>query len=103
MRQMRIWVLYISLLLLAQLSTAQENKDIISIEPLDSLSSQEKIPLKLRLGVDLYRIILSQVNDNFNGFEIVGCRWETSEFSQNSLLGVYFNLKVSLFRGYQEA
>ena len=72
MRQMRIWVLYISLLLLAQLSTAQENKDIISIEPLDSLSSQEKIPLKLRLGVDLYRIILSQVNDNFNGFEIVG-------------------------------
>ena len=72
MRQMRIWVLYISLLLLAQLSTAQENKDIISIEPLDSLSSQEKIPLKLRLGVDLYRIILSQVNDNFNGFEVVG-------------------------------
>ena len=72
MRQMRIWVLYISLLLLAQLSTAQENKEIISIEPLDSLSSQEKIPLKLRLGVDLYRIILSQVNDNFNGFEIVG-------------------------------
>ena len=72
MRQMRIWVLYISLLLLAQLSTAQEHKDIISIEPLDSLSSQEKIPLKLRLGVDLYRIILSQVNDNFNGFEIVG-------------------------------
>ena len=72
MRQMRIWVLYISLLLLAQLSTAQENKEIISIEPLDSLSSQEKIPLKLRLGVDLYRIILSQVNDNFNGFEVVG-------------------------------
>ena len=72
MRQMRIWVLYISLLLLAQLSTAQENKDIISIEPLDSLSSQEKIPLKLRLGVDLYRIILSQVNDNFNGYEVVG-------------------------------
>ena len=72
MRQMRIWVLYISFLLVAQLSTAQENKDIISIEPLDSLSSQEKIPLKLRLGVDLYRIILSQVNDNFNGFEIVG-------------------------------
>ena len=72
MRQMRIWVLYISFLLVAQLSTAQENKDIISIEPLDSLSSQEKIPLKLRLGVDLYRIILSQVNDNFNGFEVVG-------------------------------
>ena len=72
MRQMRIWVLYISLLLVAQLSKAQENKDIISIEPLDSLSSQEKIPLKLRLGVDLYRIILSQVNDNFNGYEVVG-------------------------------
>ena len=72
MRQMRIWVLYISFLLVAQLSKAQENKDIISIEPLDSLSSQEKIPLKLRLGVDLYRIILSQVNDNFNGFEVVG-------------------------------
>lgn len=72
MRQMRIWVLYISLLLVAQLLTAQENKEIISIEPLDSLSSQEKIPLKLRLGVDLYRIILSQVNDNFNGFEVVG-------------------------------
>ena len=69
---MRIWVLYISLLLVAQLSKAQENKDIISIEPLDSLSSQEKIPLKLRLGVDLYRIILSQVNDNFNGYEVVG-------------------------------
>ena len=72
MRQMRIWVLYISFFLVAQLSTAQENKDIISIDPLDSLSSQEKIPLKLRLGVDLYRIILSQVNDNFNGFEVVG-------------------------------
>ena len=96
MRQMRIWVLYISFLLVAQLSTAQENKDIISIEPLDSLSSQEKIPLKLRLGVDLYRIILSQVNDNFNGYEVVG----DFQISEDLFLALELTLLDKIFSSW---
>ena len=72
MRQMRIWLLYIKLLVAAQLLIAQENEEIISIKPSDSLNFEEKIPLRLRLGIDLYRIIFSQVNDDYKGFEVVG-------------------------------
>ena len=71
MRQMRIWLLYIKLLVAAQLLIAQENEEIISIKPSDSLNFEEKIPLRLRLGIDLYRIIFSQVNDDYEGFEVV--------------------------------
>ncbi len=72
MKQVRIWALYISLLGGGQLLIGQQNEEIISVETPVSLSASEKIPLSFRFGVDLYRIILSQVSDDFNGIEVVG-------------------------------
>ena len=72
MKIMRIWVFYTSVLLSFQLLQGQQQKKEISTEVSDSLRSLEKIPLSFRFGIDLYRIILSQVSDDFNGFEVVG-------------------------------
>ena len=71
MKGLRIWVFYISLLVSFQLLIGQQKEEIVSIEVSDSLTASKKTPLNLRFGVDLYRIILSQVSDDFNGIEIV--------------------------------
>ena len=71
MKGLHIWVFYISLLVSFQLSIGQQKDEIVSIEVSDSLTTSKKTPLNLRFGVDLYRIILSQVSDDFNGIEIV--------------------------------
>ena len=71
MKGVHIWVFYISFLLSFQLLIGQQKDETVSIEVSDSLSASEKTPLSLRFGVDLYRVILSQVSDDFNGIEIV--------------------------------
>ena len=68
MKLTHTWVFYISLLSFCY-SVSQEN-DNISIN--DSLNLKKEKSLNLRVGFDLYRIILSRVSDGFDGFEIVG-------------------------------
>ena len=68
MKLTRTWVFYISLLSFYY-SVSQQNEDI-TIN--DSLNLKKEKSINLRVGFDLYRIILSRVSDDFNGFEIVG-------------------------------
>ena len=68
MKLTRTWVFYISLLSFCY-SVSQEN-DNITIN--DSLNLKKEKSINLRVGFDLYRIILSRVSDDFDGFEIVG-------------------------------
>ena len=68
MKLTRTWVFYISLLSFCY-SVSQENDDI-TIN--DSLNLKKEKSINLRVGFDLYRIILSRVSDDFDGFEIVG-------------------------------
>ena len=70
MKHVRIWVFYISLLGGFPLGYGQQEE--IPVQPIDSLEVKEKVPLSLRFGLDLYRIIRSQTTDDFNGFEVVG-------------------------------
>jgi len=70
MKHVRIWVFYISLLGGFPLGYGQQGE--IPVQPIDSLEVKEKVPLSLRFGMDLYRIIRSQTTDDFNGFEVVG-------------------------------
>ena len=70
MKHVRIWVFYISLLGGFPLGYGQQEE--IPVQPIDSLEVKEKVPLSLRFGFDLYRIIRSQTTDDFNGFEVVG-------------------------------
>ena len=68
MKLTHTWVFYISLLSFCY-SVSQEN-DNITVN--DSLNSKKEKSINLRVGFDLYRIILSRVSDDFDGFEIVG-------------------------------
>ena len=68
MKLTRTWVFYISLLSFYY-SVSQQNDDI-TIN--DSLNLKKEKSINLRVGFDLYRIILSRVSDDFDGFEIVG-------------------------------
>ena len=68
MKLTHTWVFYISLLSFCY-SVSQEN-DNITIN--DSLNLKKEKSINLRVGFDLYRIILSSVSDDFDGFEIVG-------------------------------
>ena len=72
MKGLHIWVFYISFLVSFQLLIGQQKDERVSMEVSDSLSVSEKTPLSLRLGVELYRVILSQVSDDLNGIEMVG-------------------------------
>ena len=68
MKLTHTWVFYISLLSFCY-SVSQEN-DNITIN--DSLNLKKEKSINIRVGFDLYRIILSRVSDDFDGFEIVG-------------------------------
>ena len=68
MKLTHTWVFYISLLSFCY-SVSQENYNI-TIN--DSLNLKKEKSINLRVGFDLYRIILSRVSDGFDGFEIVG-------------------------------
>ena len=68
MKLTHTWVFYISLLSFCY-SVSQQN-DNITIN--DSLNLKKEKSINLRVGFDLYRIILSRVSDDFDGFEIVG-------------------------------
>ena len=68
MKLTHTWVFYISLLSFCY-SVSQENGNI-TIN--DSLNLKKEKSINLRVGFDLYRIILSRVSDDFEGFEIVG-------------------------------
>jgi hypothetical protein len=70
MKTMRIWVFFISLLGGLHWGLGQQEEVLASIVT-DSLEVKEKIPLTLRFGTDLYRIVRSQTSDDFNGFEAV--------------------------------
>ena len=68
MKTVRIWVFFISLLGGLHWGLGQQEEVLASIVT-DSLEVKEKIPLTLRFGTDLYRIVRSQTSDDFNGFE----------------------------------
>ena len=68
MKLTHTWVFYISLLSFCY-SVSQENNNI-TIN--DSLNLKKEKSINLRVGFDLYRIILSRVSEDFDGFEIVG-------------------------------
>lgn len=68
MKLTHTWVFYISLLSIYN-SVGQENNNIIIN---DSLNLKKEKSINLRVGFDMYRIILSRVSDDFDGFEIVG-------------------------------
>lgn len=68
MKTVRIWVFFISLLGGLHWGLGQQEEVLPSIVA-DSLEVKEKIPLTLRFGTDLYRIVRSQTSDDFNGFE----------------------------------
>jgi hypothetical protein len=70
MKIVRIWVFFISLLGGLYGGLGQQEEVLPSIVA-DSLEVKEKIPLTLRFGADLYRIVRSQTSDDFNGFEAV--------------------------------
>lgn len=71
MKLVRIWVFYISLLLGSQIGHGQQQAEEFSVVISDTLDIEDRIPLSFRFGVDLYRIILSQVENEYNGFEVV--------------------------------
>src|SRR6056300_432623 len=70
MKYVRIWVFFISLLGGLQWGLGQQ-EERLAISVTDSIGVKEKTPLSLRFGADLYRIVRSQVSDDFNGFEAV--------------------------------
>jgi hypothetical protein len=72
MKLLRTWVFCSSLLLGVLLVNGQETETLgTDLEVADSLEVKEKIPLSLRFGADLYRLIRSQSSDDFQGFEAV--------------------------------
>ena len=70
MKTVRIRVFFISLLGGLHRGHGQQEEVLPSIVA-DNLEVKEKIPLTLRFGADLSRIIRSQTSDDFNGFEAV--------------------------------
>ena len=70
MRFLHTWVFCISLLLGMLTVNGQEIATTV-LNPSDSLDLQEKPPISLRFGVDLYRIIRSQAVEDYQGFEAV--------------------------------
>lgn len=71
MKQLRIWVFYISLLSLTYVRAQEQDTllDELSNHVIDSLNIKKKTPLSIRFGLDLYRLALNQLNDNYKGFE----------------------------------
>ena len=70
MKQKRTWVFYISLLAQLNIGFSQEKEGNLIVN--DTIELKNKTPLSLRFGIDLYRLTLSQISDEFNGFEAVG-------------------------------
>ena len=70
MKQKRTWVFYISLLAQLNIGFSQEKEGNLIVN--DTIELKNKAPLSLRFGMDLYRLTLSQISDEFNGFEAVG-------------------------------
>jgi hypothetical protein len=72
MKPLHTWVYCISLLLTTFIASGQDfNSDTSELETIDSLAIKSKIPLGLRVGADLFRIVRSQVDENYQGFEAV--------------------------------
>ena len=71
MKQLHIWVFYISLLSLTYVRAQEQDTllDELSNPVIDSLNIKKKTPLSIRFGIDLYRLALNQLNDNYKGFE----------------------------------
>lgn len=73
MKLLHIWVFCISLLTGVLSVYGQEiaSVDSLQTQVLDSVQLEQKTPLSLRFGADLYRIIRSRASDDFQGFEAV--------------------------------
>ena len=68
MKKLHIWVFYISIFIcIMPLFGQKEMNSNVS----DSLEIRKNNALSLRFGIDLYRITLSRISDDFNGFEAV--------------------------------
>ena len=73
MKQLRIWGFCISLFILPLCISAQTSTNSSALDNalVDSLKIKPKPPLSLRFGADLYRLIRSQADQEYEGFEIV--------------------------------
>ena len=70
MKLLHTWVFYISIFIGTLTINGQESAAAV-LDPADSLDLKSKPPLSLRFGVDLFRIVRSQANKDFQGFEAV--------------------------------
>ena len=68
MKKLHIWVFYISIFFGTMPLSGQNEVNSVATDSLEII----KTPLSLRLGIDLYRIALSQISDDFSGYEAVG-------------------------------
>ena len=68
MKKLHIWVFYISIFFGTMPLSGQNEVNSVATDSLEII----KTPLSLRLGIDLYRITLSQISDDFSGYEAVG-------------------------------
>ena len=77
MKKIHIWLFIISLLAPIYLTTAQE---LVEQEVVDSLKKREKKPYTIRIGMDLSKPIMAQLDKDFFGLELVGDIKLFSEF-----------------------
>ena len=70
MKLLHTWVFYTSIFIGMLTMNGQESAKA-PLGPIDSLSFKYKPPPSLRFGIDLFRLIRSQANEDFQGFEAV--------------------------------
>jgi len=70
MKPLHTWVFCISLLI-GMLTVNGQEKGKAVLNSIDSLELEEEPPLSLRFGIDLLKIIQSQTNKDYRGFEAV--------------------------------
>lgn len=72
MKQLHIWGFCISLFLISLSLSAQNTASpTIDNAVIDSLKIKPKPPMSLRFGADLFRLVRSQYDDDYSGFEVV--------------------------------
>ena len=67
MKKLHIWVFYINIFFCITSLLGQNEINSVATDSLDITKNS----LSLRFGIDLYRITLSQISDDFSGFEAV--------------------------------
>ena len=72
MKNKRIWLFYISFLVIHFSSKAHNKNELVYNDTIINISDSLKKKYALRFGFDPLKIALSQTDKNYNGFEIAG-------------------------------